>query len=147
MKSALTPDDNPLNLLLVEDDDGDAKTLERAFQKAGIKNYTISRAVDGTEALEMLRGENGKTKPPSPYIVLVDVNMPRMNGIQFVRALRGDKILRRSIVFMLTTSKRDEDRMAAYDLNVAGYITKASASEDIKLATLIDGYRRVVELI
>ena len=132
--------------MLVEDDDGDAETLERAFHKAGIANYTISRAVDGIEALEMLKGENGKSKLPSPYILLVDVNTPRMNGIQLVKALREDERLRRSIVFMLTTSKRSEDRTAAYDLNVTGYIIKASGSQDIQLATLIDVYRRVVEL-
>ena len=94
----------------------------------------------------MLKGENGKSKLPSPYILLVDVNTPRMNGIQLVKALREDERLRRSIVFMLTTSKRSEDRTAAYDLNVTGYIIKASGSQDIQLATLIDVYRRVVEL-
>ena len=147
MNVSLKTNIKPLNLLLVEDDDGDAKTLERAFHKARITDYTISRAVDGTEALEMLKGENGKSKPPSPYILLVDLNMPRMNGVQLVKALRGNENLRRSVVFILTTSNREEDRTAAYDLNVAGYITKAAASEDLmKLVTLIDLYRCIVEL-
>jgi CheY-like chemotaxis protein len=129
MYHSLIMANKPLNILLVEDDDGDAKTLERAFYKAKITNYVISRALDGIEAIEMLKGENGKAKPPPPRILMVDVNMPRMDGIQFVKALRKDNQLRHSVVFMLTKSKREEDKIAAYDLNVAGYITKATASE------------------
>jgi CheY-like chemotaxis protein len=103
--------------------------------------------VDGLEALEMLRGQNGKTGPPPPRILLVDLNMPRMNGIQFVRALRMDQDLSQTVVFMLTTSKRDEDKAAAYDLHVAGYISKSRAAEDfLNLVSLIDFYGSIVEL-
>jgi CheY-like chemotaxis protein len=136
----------PLNILLVEDDDGDAIAVQRAFQKAKIAN-PIVRAVDGVEALEMLRGTNGRTKPDSPRLLLVDVNMPRMNGIQFVKALREDNDLRHSIVFILTTSKSDEDMVAAYDLNVAGYILKETAGQDfLNLVNLVDCYWRIVEM-
>jgi len=76
----------PLNILLVEDDDGDAKALKRAFEKARIAN-PIRRALDGIEALDVLKGENGQPKMPAPYILLVDLNMPRMNGIQLVEAI------------------------------------------------------------
>jgi DNA-binding NarL/FixJ family response regulator len=70
-----------------------------------------------------------------------------MNGIEFVQALRDDRELQRSIVFILTTSKRDEDKIAAYDLNVAGYIAKATAEDDIRnLVSLLDSYGRIVEL-
>ncbi|MGA2717047.1 MAG: response regulator [Bryobacteraceae bacterium] len=146
MNPSVTRGQKPLSILLVEDDDGDAKALKRAFQKARIANL-IMRAVDGIEALDMLTGANGKTKPPSPCILLVDLNMPRMNGIQLVQALRADEDLRRSIVFVLTTSKRDEDKAAAYNLNVAGYIAKATAAEDfLNLVSLIDCYGCIVEL-
>ena len=146
MNDPATPGERPLNILLIDDDDMDAKALERAFRKAKIGN-TIMRAVDGMEALEILKGLNGRTKPPSPRILLVDLNMPRMNGIEFVQALRDDKELHHSIVFILTTSKRDEDKMAAYDLHVAGYIAKATAEEDIRnLVALMDSYGRIVEL-
>jgi CheY-like chemotaxis protein len=135
-----------LNILLVDDDDGDAKSVQRAFQRAKIAN-PIVRAVDGVEALEILRGENGKARPPSPCILLVDLNMPRMNGIEFVKALRADRGLRHSVVFILTTSKREEDIVAAYDLNVAGYIVKETAGLDfLNLVTLMDYYWRVVEM-
>jgi len=70
-----------------------------------------------------------------------------MNGIDLIKALRADETLRRSIAFILTTSKRDEDKMAAYDLNVAGYIAKATAGEDFSnLFSLVDSYRRIVEM-
>ena len=139
-------DGNPLNIVLIEDDDGDAMAVQRAFRKAKIANVMV-RAVDGIEALEMLRGTNGKEKIPSPYILLVDLNMPRMNGIQLVQALRADMELHHSIAFVLTTSKRDEDKVAAYDLNIAGYIVKETAAQDfLNLVNLVDCYWRIVEM-
>jgi CheY-like chemotaxis protein len=136
----------PLNILLVEDDDGDAKAIQRAFQKAKVANL-ILRAVDGVDALDMLKGAQGKDKAPRPYLLLVDMNMPRMNGIQLIQALRADEELRQTIVFVLTTSKRDEDKIAAYNLNVAGYIVKETAGRDfLNLAHLVDCYWRIVEM-
>lgn len=134
-----------LNILLVEDDDGDVRAIQRAFRKAGIANH-MERAVDGLEALEMMKGGiNGLSF--SSTILLVDLNMPRMGGIPFVQALRRDSALRHCIVFILTTSKREEDKAAAYDLNVAGYINKATAAEDfLNLIALLDYYNRIVEL-
>ena len=146
MNTSATQNGKPLNILLVEDDDGDAKAVQRAFHKAKIAN-PILRAVDGMDALDMLRGANGKEKPQDPLILLVDLNMPRMNGIQFVKALREDEKLRHSIAFILTTSKRDEDKVAAYDLNVAGYVVKATAGQDfLNLVSLLDCYWRIVEM-
>ena len=146
MMTSATLHGKPLNILLVEDDDGDAKAVQRAFQKAKIAN-PILRAVDGIEALDILKGANGKAKPAPPYLLLVDINMPRMNGIQFIQALREDEDLRHSIAFILTTSKRDEDKVAAYDLNVAGYIVKATAGQDfLSLVNLVDCYWRIVEM-
>ena len=135
-----------VTILLVEDDDGDAKAVRRAFVKAKIAN-PIERAQDGVEALEMLRGDNGRTAIRSPVLLLVDLNMPRMNGIDLVRTLREDVNLRRTIVFLLTTSKNEEDIAAAYDLNVAGYIVKQNAGADfLSLVGMIDNYWKIVEL-
>lgn len=146
MNMITTQSSKTLNILLVEDDDGDAKALQRAFQKAKIAN-TIVRAADGMEALDMLKGANGKEKMSPPYILLVDLNLPRMNGIQLVQALRKENDLRHSVVFILTTSKRDEDKLAAYDLNVAGYILKETAGQDfLNLVGLVDCYWRIVEM-
>jgi CheY-like chemotaxis protein len=70
-----------------------------------------------------------------------------MNGLELVQAIRADEELRRSIIFVLSTSKRDEDKMAAYDLNIAGYIAKATGEGDLRsLVSLMDSYGRVVEL-
>jgi CheY-like chemotaxis protein len=146
MTISATTDGRSLNILLVEDDDGDARAVQRAFQKAKIAN-PIVRAVDGIEALDVLRGSNGKEKLPSPNLLLVDINMPRMNGIQLVKAMREDQGLRQTVAFILTTSKRDEDKMAAYELNVAGYILKSTAGQDfLNLVGLVDAYWRIVEL-
>lgn len=136
----------PLNILLVEDDDGDAKAVIRAFTKAKVAN-PITRAYDGIEALEVLRGENGQVKPSTPYILLLDINMPRMDGIQFLKELRSDPELHKTIVFILTTSKSDKDKCEAYEYNVAGYIVKENAGTDfLKLIDLIDNYWRLVEM-
>jgi CheY-like chemotaxis protein len=136
----------PIKILLVEDDDGDAKSVQRAFKSARILN-TMVRAVDGIDALDVMRGSNGRQKLAPPYVLLVDMNMPRMNGIELVETLRQDEELRASIVFVLTTSKRDEDKLASYNLNVAGYIVKERAGEHFKnLVDLIQGYWNIVEL-
>ncbi len=139
-------ENRPLNILLVDDDDGDARAVKRAFAKARIVN-PFCRAIDGIEALELLRGENGKEKAKFPLLMLVDLNMPRMNGIELVAALRADPVLHKTVVFVLTTSYRDEDMNAAYGLNVAGYIVKERAGEDfLRLFYLVDSYWRIVEL-
>jgi len=136
----------PIHILLVEDDDGDAKAVQRAFARARIANPFV-RAHDGQEALEMLRGEDGQDRLKPPRLLLVDLNMPRMNGIELVAALRADPELHNLVVFVLTTSQRDEDMAAAYGLNVAGYIVKQKAGEDfLRLCGLVDSYWRIVEL-
>lgn len=135
-----------VKILLVEDDDGDFKLVQRAFRKAGVANE-LARAVDGVEALEMLRGTNGQAPLKRPYLLLVDINMPRMDGLSLINALRGDEALKDTIVFMLTTSKHDEDKQRAYELHVAGYILKENAGHDfLELITLIGGYSRIVEM-
>jgi CheY-like chemotaxis protein len=135
-----------VTILVVEDDDGDIKTVRRAFSKAGIVNSLV-RAVDGVQALEILRGTEDTGPLQPPYIILVDINMPRMNGLDFVKALREDVALQRSIIFIMTTSKHDADKCAAYDLNVAGYILKENAGADfLDFVQLIGGFTRIVEM-
>ncbi|GLH81262.1 response regulator [Bradyrhizobium sp. SSBR45G] len=146
MIAGATESARELTILVVDDDDGDARSVQRAFRSARIINPLL-RAFDGADALDILRGTNGKTKVSSPYILLVDINMPRMNGIELVKELRLDSSLNRTIVFILTTSSRDEDVFASYDLNVAGYILKERVGEDFqKLVELMRGYWRIVEL-
>lgn len=136
---------DPINILLVEDDDGDAKAVMRAFSRAQIANPII-RAKDGTDALRILR-ETGVDRPDEPFLCLVDINMPRMNGHEFVAALRADPNLRRLVVFMLTTSRLPDDIETAYNNNVAGYIVKETAGADfLELVGALNSYWRLVEL-
>ena len=132
-------------LLHVEDDDLCLMGLERAFKAAKIAN-PIHFALDGIEALEMLRGTNGRTRLPRPFIVLLDLSMPRMDGIEFLKEMRKDEELKKSIVFIMTTSNADEDKVAAYNLGVAGYILKSNpANAFLEATSLLDTYWRVVE--
>ena len=108
------------NILLVEDDEVDVMNVRRAFRKNNITNpFWI--AGNGLEALEMLRGD---AIPADRRLVLLDLNMPKMNGIEFLRELRADPELAATPVVVLTTSDDERDRVEAYNLNVAGYILK-----------------------
>lgn len=133
-------------VLLVEDDSVDQMAVQRAFQKAKIGN-PILVAKDGIEALEMLRGEKGRARVTSPCLILLDLQMPRMNGIEFLTEIRKDPALRPLIVFVLTTSKDEEDRVNAYKFNVAGYIVKSDAGNGfLNLVTMLEHYWKIVEL-
>ena len=112
--------DRLLNILLVEDDEVDVMNVRRAFQKAHIAN-PLFVATNGVDALEQLRG--GKI-PRDRRIILLDLNMPQMNGIEFLKELRADPELKPSPVIVLTTSNDERDRIEAYNLNVAGYLLK-----------------------
>jgi CheY-like chemotaxis protein len=132
-------------LLHVEDDDLCTMGLVRAFKKAKIAN-PVSFAHDGIEALEMLRGTNGRERFPRPYLILLDLNMPRMGGVEFLKELRKDEDLKKSIVFIMTTSGADEDKVKAYNLGVAGYILKTNpANAFLEATALLDTYWRVIE--
>jgi CheY-like chemotaxis protein len=113
-------DDHSLNILLVDDDEVDVMTVKRAFSKANIANQVFV-ATDGIEALELLRTDG---IPTHRRLVLLDLNMPRMNGIEFLHEIRRDPVLQTLTVVVLTTSNEDRDRVEAYQLNVAGYLVK-----------------------
>ncbi|MDP2187834.1 MAG: response regulator [Sphingobacteriaceae bacterium] len=113
-----------INILLVEDDEVDVMNIKRAFKKNNITN-PLFRAINGLEALAMLRGEDGVDPiVPLPKIILLDLNMPKMGGIEFLKVLRTDERLAGISVFVMTTSNEDRDKVEAYKLNVAGYILK-----------------------
>ncbi|MGK7935121.1 MAG: response regulator [Xenococcaceae cyanobacterium] len=114
-----------INILLVEDDEVDVMNVKRAFKKYKITN-PLYLAGNGLEALDMLRSQDGKPPqvPADRRLILLDLNMPKMNGLEFLHALREDKNLKRTPVIVLTTSDEDKDRIEAYNLNVAGYILK-----------------------
>ncbi|MEK0178360.1 MAG: response regulator [Oscillatoriales cyanobacterium] len=118
-------EEKKINILLVEDDEVDVMNVRRAFKKNNIPN-PLYIAGNGLEALAILRGQ-AKIDPVMPQarrLILLDLNMPRMNGIEFLRELRLDTKLRSIPVIVLTTSNEDRDKVEAYNLNVAGYILK-----------------------
>lgn len=134
-----------VTVLLVEDNEVDVEAVKRAFLKHKIANpVTVAR--DGVEALSLLRMPQSEGGVPRPCLVLLDLNMPRMNGLQVLEELRKDPVLKNTIVFVLTTSSSEADKLSSYDLNVAGYVVKNAVGEDfLRLTSIVDHYWRVVE--
>jgi CheY-like chemotaxis protein len=137
-------DDHALNILLVDDDEIDVMTVKRAFSKGSIAN-NLFVATDGIEALQMLRTER---IPPSRRLVLLDLNMPRMNGIELLREIRADPTLQALTVVVLTTSNEDRDRVDAYQLNVAGYLVKPVTFHAFaEVMTTLNKYWTLMEMV
>jgi CheY-like chemotaxis protein len=133
-----------VTLVLVEDDDVDAEAVRRALQRAGISN-PIVRVRDGIEALDLLRGTAQQEKLVPPYLLLVDIRMPRLDGIGLINALRAEPELSRTVVFVLTTSDSEKDKLAAYDASISGYIVKSDAGGDFnQLMQLLEYYLLIV---
>jgi|TARA_B110000091_G_C13797155_1_gene468414 CheY-like chemotaxis protein len=131
---------NEITLLLLEDDDIDAMAITRALAKMNIGNNII-RACDGQEGLELLR--SGAV--PSPYLILLDLQMPRLSGLEFLEEIRQDPVLDKSIVFVLTTSKSDEDITASYKKNISGYFVKENVGEEfLDIVKMLKGYWKIV---
>ena len=136
-------DEKMLNILLVEDDEVDVMNVRRAFKKNNICN-PLWIAGNGLEGLEMLRGSE---IPRERRLVLLDLNMPRMNGIEFLRELRADPELRSVPVVVLTTSDDERDRVEAYHLNVAGYILKpVTLMNFVEAMATLNKYWSLVEM-
>ncbi len=111
-----------INILLVEDDEVDIMNVQRALKKNDtLHSLTIAR--NGIEALKILERE-GEEAIPHPRVVLVDINMPKMNGLEFLGKVRSIPRLKKLSVFVLSTSDEERDKEAAFQLNVAGYIQK-----------------------
>ena len=135
-----------VTILLVEDDDIDVMNLKRSFTKLKIANPMLV-ANDGLEALDILRGQNGQEALSRPYIILLDLNMPRMNGLEFMQEVRQDPDLKQSVVFVLTTSDDEQDKFKAYEQHVAGYIVKSEGGKSfLDALEMLDRYWRIVEL-
>jgi CheY-like chemotaxis protein len=133
-----------LNILLVEDDEVDVMNVRRAFARNHILNPLLV-ASDGVEALEKLR--HGEV-PKDRRLVLLDINMPRMSGIEFLREVRKDPELRATPVVVLTTSNDDQDKIDSYNLNVAGYLVKpVTFSNFCEVMVALNKYWGIVEML
>jgi CheY-like chemotaxis protein len=127
-------------ILLVEDDEVDVEIVRRMLKKADVKN-PLYLARDGVEALEMLGNESAKRRfPQQPCLILLDINMPRMNGFEFLAELKKRDVIKRNVVFMLTTSPRSKDKDMSYDLHAAGYMLKNDMAE---IGALLHSYMAV----
>lgn len=131
------------NILVVEDDLVDVKNIRRAFEKGRIAN-PLFYAEDGLEGLEMLRSDK---MPRDRRLVLLDINMPRMNGLEMLAEMRKDPALKTTPVVVLTTSNDDRDRVEAYGLGVAGYLLKPVSFEGfVELMGAMNRYWALVEM-
>jgi len=129
-------------VLLVEDDYVDAMTVKRAFSDLKVTNPLIHK-LNGEEALDYLRGEGSQ----KPCVILLDLNMPKMNGIEFLKIAKTDDELKKVPVVVLTTSKSDEDRVETFGLSVAGYMIKPTDYKKfMETVRVIDLYWSLSEL-
>jgi len=135
--------DRTLNIVLVDDDDVDVMNVQRAFAKGNIP-HPLYIAEDGISALTLLRSAD---VPYTRRLVLLDLNMPRMNGIEFLRELRADRRLHMTPVVVLTTSNDERDKVEAYNLNVAGYLLKpVTFSAFVELMSTLNQWWSIVEI-
>jgi len=139
-------DDPGFSILLVEDDDVSAEAVMRSLERHGV-GCPMLWVEDGLAAINALRGQGTQVAIKRPRIVLLDLNMPRMNGFEFLAAIRADKELQDELVFVLTTSSADEDRTRAYRAQIAGYMVKSAVGPQFaRLARVLEAYRDAVAL-
>lgn len=144
--TALRAPREQISILMIDDDDLDAEMLRRQLKKAGLPTPLI-HARDGTEGLAILRGTQADKSISRPLLILLDLNMPKMDGMEFLRQLRADPGLHDLVVFMMTTSNDDDDIHAAYALNIAGYMVKSDLGHALTRSTeLLDRYFKAIEL-
>ncbi len=116
-------DGQPIVILLVEDNPGDVRLTREAFKEGKVSNLLLV-APDGIEAMSLLRQQGSHGQAPRPDLILLDLNVPRMDGRQVLAEIKSDPNLKRIPVVVLTTSKAEEDIVRTYDLNANCYITK-----------------------
>jgi len=129
-------------VLLVEDDVVDMMTVRRAFEELNLSNPLV-HVSDGEQALEYLND----SRQAKPCVILLDLNMPRMNGVEFMRIAKADPVLRKIPIVVLTTSKDDRDIVDSYKLSAAGYIVKPVDYQSfVEAIRTIDIYWTISEL-
>lgn len=129
-------------ILLVEDDQVDVMTVKRALKEIHVTNPVVNLE-NGEEAVKFLRDP----KSEKPCIILLDLNMPIMNGIEFLQVVKHDAQLKRTPVVVLTTSEEQQDKVSSFDLGVAGYMTKpVDYRQFVEVMRTIDAYWTVSEV-
>ena len=135
------------SILLVEDDQMDIMNVQRELRKHNI-DVPLHVARNGREALNLLRGENGQARIAKPSVVMLDLNMPRMNGLELLETLRSDPEFVGLNVFITTTSDLETDRLKAQDLAVSGYIIKPLTFDTFgEGGATVDGFSLFLDLL
>ncbi|GAB3183484.1 response regulator receiver domain-containing protein [Micromonospora palomenae] len=130
---------NPVRILVVDDDPGDVLMIEEALEDSEIEKV-IDVVSDGQEAMEFLRREGRHTEARRPDVILLDLNMPRMDGRQVLGEVKQDEDLRTIPIVVLTTSNADTDIVGSYTLQANAYVTKPIDLDDFN-----DVVRRIDE--
>jgi len=143
----MSTDASNASILLVEDDQMDIMNVQRELRKHDV-NAPLHIARNGREALNLLRGEGGQAKIGKPTIVMLDINMPRMNGLELLDTLRSDPEFVGLNVFIMTTSDLETDRLKAKELAVSGYIIKPLSFDKFgEGGTSVDGFSLFLDLL
>ncbi|AYF27944.1 MULTISPECIES: response regulator [Micromonospora] len=130
---------SPVRILVVDDDPGDVLMIEEALADSDV-DKVIDVVADGQEAMEFLRREGRHTEAQRPDVILLDLNMPRMDGRQVLGEVKGDESLRTIPIVVLTTSNADTDVVSSYTLQANAYVTKPIDLDDFN-----DVVRRIDE--
>jgi CheY-like chemotaxis protein len=134
-----------LEIVLVEDDEVEIEAIMRALKNLRVAHdLTVFRS--GAGAIHSLRQQRQHLQHPYPFLLLLDLNIPDVPGLELLRRLRRDSLLKAALVFVLTNSDSEEDKLAAYSLHVAGYLLKSNLGSRYEhLTDLIHAYHQVVE--
>ena len=119
----MSVDRRAIDVLLVEDDPGDALMIRESFEHHEI-THALHHVTDGVDAMRFLRREDEFAGRPRPDLILLDLNLPRMDGREVLREVKGDPTLRAIPIIVLTTSEADEDILRSYELHANAYVTK-----------------------
>lgn len=135
-----------MQILLVEDDEVDVEYMVRSLRRQGFQQ-PIHIASNGVEALRILRSAGEEIQATLPWLIITDIQMPLMNGLEFLCELRSDPNLHRLVTFVLTSSNLEEDKRAAYEERIAGYLLKADLSKNFSaLVDLLNAYQSLIKL-
>ena len=135
----MSPDTRAIDVLLVEDDPGDVLMTREAFEDNKVAN-NLHVVNDGVNAMEFLRKQGEYSGVPTPDLILLDLNLPRMDGREVLAELKEDAELRRIPVVVLTTSEAEEDVLRSYSLHANAYVTKP-----VDFARFIEVVRQIDE--
>ncbi|MBX3015641.1 MAG: response regulator [Caldilineaceae bacterium] len=137
----------PIQILLVEDDDVDATTIYRLLRPHA-ETLLITRVTDGQQALDCLHGTGGQQRLPRPYLILLDLQLPMLDGLAFLHELRADPQLQPSSVFVISASQAEADKAAAYRYGIVAYLAKESLrNRGDAFVQLVYWYSQIAELL